>query len=248
MNGFKSYTYERPVRDTKVKETIILKEEEATKTNFLTVVGAKIGEVEGKGLITLWTTYPDFQDGKIDGKEIPMNRNEFKQNGFYFKCSKEFFDKVPSEQMSESKTLKYLKTFESFKVFESNDEEFTVTNETTVDELDTYLTEFVDGLYDYGTGQRIIDQINFITYNSLIAIGKSEAEAEDIADDFTKRMMDVDQSTTHNEYDEGKISGTVKYNSKDIFEFDCHDDYYAFSGSFNDLSELLNGIKELLKK
>jgi hypothetical protein len=114
LDGFKSYTYERPVRDTKVKETIILKEEEATKTNFLTVVGAKIGEVEGKGLITLWTTYPDFQDGKIDGKEIPMNRNEFKQNGFYFKCSKEFFDKVPSEQVSESKTLKYLKTFESF--------------------------------------------------------------------------------------------------------------------------------------
>lgn len=119
MEGFKSYTYERPVRDTRVEETIILKEEEATKTNFLTVVGAKIGEVEGKGLITLWTTYPDFQDGKIDGKEIPMNRNEFKQNGFYFKCSKEFFDKVPSEQMSESKILKYLKTFESFSINEN---------------------------------------------------------------------------------------------------------------------------------
>lgn len=118
MDGFKSYTYERPVRDTKVKETIILKEEEATKTNFLTVVGAKIGEVGGKGLITLWTTYPDFKDGKIDNKEIPMNRNEFKQNGFYFKCSKEFFDKVPSEKVSESKKLKYIKTFESFSINE----------------------------------------------------------------------------------------------------------------------------------
>jgi len=126
MNSFKSYTYERPVRDTKVKETIILKEEEATKTNFLTVVGAKIGEVEGKGLITLWTTYPDFQDGKIDGKEIPMNRNEFKQNGFYFKCSKEFFDKVPSEQVSESKSI--------FKFEEFNNVSESLPRQQTVDQ------------------------------------------------------------------------------------------------------------------
>ncbi len=126
MNGFKSYTYERPVRDTKVKETIILKEEEATKTNFLTVVGAKIGEVEGKVLITLWTTYPDFQDGKIDGKEIPMNRNEFKQNGFYFKCSKEFFDKVTFEQVSESKSI--------FKFEEFNNLNESLPRQQTVDQ------------------------------------------------------------------------------------------------------------------
>ena len=252
MNSFKSYTYERPVRDTKVKETIILKEEEATKTNFLTVVGAKIGEVEGKGLITLWTTYPDFQDGKIDGKEIPMNRNEFKQNGFYFKCSKEFFDKVPSEQMSESKTLKYLKTFESFKVSEAvsedDSEKFIVTNETTVDDLDTYLSEYVDGLYSYGAGYMIIDKVNFIVYNSLMAKGKSESEAEEIADDFTKRTMDDDSSTTHNEYGEGTTSGSVKYSSRNIFEFECHDDGYGFGGSFEDLSTLLTGIKELLEE
>jgi len=251
LDGFKSYTYERPVRDTKVKETIILKEEEATKTNFLTVVGAKIGEVEGKGLITLWTTYPDFQDGKIDGKEIPMNRNEFKQNGFYFKCSKEFFDKVPSEQVSESKTLKYLKTFESFKVSEVSEddsEKFIVTNETTVDDLDTYLSEYVDGLYSYGAGYMIIDKVNFIVYNSLMAKGKSESEAEEIADDFTKRTMDDDSSTTHNEYGEGTTSGSVKYSSRNIFEFECHDDGYGFGGSFEDLSTLLTGIKELLEE
>lgn len=114
-SGFKSYTYDRPVRGEKVKETILIKEEEAEKTNYLTIVGSKIGEVNGKGLISLWTTYPDFKEGKINGKDIPMNRNEFKDNGFYFKCSKEFFNKVPSEIKNESVSkLKYLKTFESF--------------------------------------------------------------------------------------------------------------------------------------
>ena len=43
--------------------------------------------------------------------------------------TQEFFDKVPSE-VTESKTLKYLKTFESFQVFESNEDNFIVTNET----------------------------------------------------------------------------------------------------------------------
>jgi hypothetical protein len=113
LDGYKSYTYERPIRGEKVPETIFVKEEEAMKTNFLTVVGSKIGEVNGKGLISLWTTYPDFKDGKINGKEIPMNRNEFKENGFYFTCTKEFFDKVPESSVAESKInkLKYLKRF-----------------------------------------------------------------------------------------------------------------------------------------
>lgn len=250
LDGYKSYTYERPVRGEKVPETIFVKEQEAMKTNFLTVVGSKIGEVNGKGLISLWTTYPDFKDGKINGKEIPMNRNEFKENGFYFTCTKDFFDKVPESSVSESKIsiLKYLKTFESFKVFESNDEEFIITIETSTDELDSYLTEYVDGLHDYGSGYMIVDKVNFIVYNSLIAKGKSEAEAEKIADDFTKRMMDDYQSTTYNEYGEGKTSGSVKYNSRDIFEFECHDDGYGFSGSFSDLTQLLEGIKELLEE
>lgn len=115
--GYKTYTYDRPVRDEKVKETILIKEEDAQKTNFLTVVGSKIGEVNGKGLISLWTTYPDFKDGKINGSEIPMNRNEFKDNGFYFKCTKEFFDKVPVENkevVSENSKFKYIKPFGSF--------------------------------------------------------------------------------------------------------------------------------------
>ena len=113
LSGLKKYTYDRPIRGEKVKETILIKEEDATPTNFLTVVGSKIGEVNGKGLISLWTTYPDFKDGKIEGKSIPMNRNEFEENGFYFKCTPEFFDKVPTNEKYNN-SIK-IKTFRDFK-------------------------------------------------------------------------------------------------------------------------------------
>ena len=113
LSGLKKYTYDRPIRGEKVKETILIKQEEATPTNFLTVVGSKIGEVSGKGLISLWTTYPDFKDGKIKGKSIPMNRNEFEENGFYFKCSPEFFEKVPMNERYDN--IIKIKTFKDFR-------------------------------------------------------------------------------------------------------------------------------------
>ena len=110
----KSYTYDRPVRGQMVPETIAVKEEEAEKTNFLTIVGSKIGEVNGKALISLWTTYPDFEDGKIGGKEIPMNRNEFEKNGFYFKASREFYDKIPAKEAEANESFNHLRKFKSF--------------------------------------------------------------------------------------------------------------------------------------
>jgi hypothetical protein len=208
-------------------------------TKTYNLITAKVGEVEGKPVLTLMTVFPGVNPVDKDGKDI-TNKKDLSAAGYAL---------IKSKKTNESiNKLKYLKTFESFKVFESNDEEFTVTNETTVDELDTYLSEYVDGLHDYGAGYMIVDKVNFIVYNSLMAKGKSESEAEKIADDFTKRMMDEDSSTTHNEYGEGTTSGSVKYNSRDIFEFDCHDDGYGFSGNFNDLSALLTGIKELLEE
>ena len=114
LDGYKKYTYERPVRDSKVEENILIKVEDAKETNFLTIVGAKVGEVSGKGLISLWTTYPDFKDGKVDGKDIPMNRSEFEKAGFYFRCTKDFFDKVPNEVSESKSNMKYIKKFESF--------------------------------------------------------------------------------------------------------------------------------------
>ena len=133
------------------------------------------------------------------------------------------------------------------KIFESNgDEEFLITQETTPDELNNNLSEYVDTISDYGMGYMIVDKINSIIYKSLLAIGKNESEAEKIADDFTKKTMKEDHRTDYNEYDEGKISGIVKYNNGVIFEYKSHDDGYAFGGEFSNLSELLKGIRELL--
>jgi hypothetical protein len=89
-----------------------VKQEEAEKTRFVSIVGAKIGEVDGKGLVSLWTTYPDFEDGKIEGKYIPMNRNEFEEAGFYFKASKEFYGKIPA---SANESKRQIRRFDSFK-------------------------------------------------------------------------------------------------------------------------------------
>lgn len=148
------------------------------------------------------------------------------------------------------KYIKSFKIFEEAEIIEVSNEinEFIVTNDTTVGQLDDYLSSYVEELHDYGAGYMIVDRVNFIVYNSLMAKGKSESEAEKIANDFTERMMHEDSSTNYNEYGEGKTSGSVKYRSRNIFEFECHDDGYGFGGSFDDLSELLEGIKELLEE
>lgn len=109
LEGFKKYTYKRPMQGKMIDETIIVKVEEASSTNFMTVVGSKIGEVSGKGLISLWTSYPDFKDGKIDGKTIPMDRNLFEEQGFYFKCTQEFFDKIPQNE-----SLRHIISYRNF--------------------------------------------------------------------------------------------------------------------------------------
>ena len=232
------YTY----KDSRGNDfSIKVKQGEGEKTTFLSFIGAKLGKIGEKIVLSVMTAFP----GK-NGVTI-ANRNEFMNNGLYFTTTSKEVIEMSKGVVVESKNLRYLKTFESFKVFESNDEEFVVTDETIVDELDNYLSEYVEILHDYGSGYMIVDRINFIVYNSLLFKGKSEDEAEKIADDFTKRMMDQDSSTDYNEYGEGKTSGSVKYNSRDIFEFESHDDGYGFGGRFNDLSELLNGIKELLE-
>lgn len=143
--------------------------------------------------------------------------------------------------------MKYIK---SFKIFESNEEvEFVVTDETTLEQFEDHLNEKIDGRYSYGSESTLEDIVNTIVYNSLIAAGKSEQEAESIADDFVKINMDNSYESIPDEFDmyERRTEGVNKYNSKVIFEFSCGGDGYGFSGSFNDLTELLNDIKELLK-
>jgi len=193
LDDYKKYTYDRPVRDGKVKETILLKVEDAQETNFLTVVGSKIGEVDGKGVVSLWTTYPDFKDGKIDGKEIPQSRNEFEKNGFYFKCTKEFFDNIPVEKLSESKKLKFIKLFENF-----------VTAEVILEKIKKFLVEKFDiednhiyndsvvKLFGLESENEIENRIEWgeLTFNSLIERLKFWIE-DWIEDKFPQYDLDI---------------------------------------------------------
>ena len=240
------YTY----KDSRGNEfNIKVKQGEGEKTTFLSFIGAKLGKVGDKIVLSVMTAFP----GK-NGVSI-ANRNEFINNGLYFTTTSKQVIEMSKGSVVESKInkLKYLKTFESFKVFESIDEEFSVTIKTATYELEEHLSEYVDGLSDYGSGYMIIDKIKYIVYNSLIDL-KGEAEAEKIADKFTEAMKE-ESKTTYNEYDEGSISGSVKYKSNDIFEFRSHSDGYGFSGSFvankygrfDALSTLLDDIKGLLQ-
>lgn len=233
------YTY----KDSRGNEfKIKVKEGEGEKTTFLSFIGIKLGKIGEKYILSVATSFP----GK-NGAEV-TNRNDFMKQGYYFTTTSKEVIEMSKGSVVERKLnkLKYLKTFESFKVFESNDEEFSVTSKTAAYELEENLSEYVDGLSDYGAGYMIIDKIKSIVYNSLIDL-KGEREAEKIADDFGEAMGE-DSKTTYNEYDEGTISGSVKYKKEDIFEFRSHSDGYGFSGSFEALSTLLDDIKALLER
>ena len=130
------------------------------------------------------------------------------------------------------------------------DKEFVVTNDTTVDELESHLDEKIEGRYSYGSESTLEDIVNYLVYNSLIESGKSEEEAESMADDFVRTYMDSDTKSIPDEFDmyERRTEGKNSFDSKVIFEFSCGGDGYGFSGSFYDLTGLLDGIKELLNQ
>jgi hypothetical protein len=202
LDGYKKYTYERPVRDSKVKETILIKVEDAKETNFLTIVGAKVGEVSGKGLISLWTTYPDFKDGKVDGKDIPMNRSEFEKSGFYFKCTKEFFDKVPNE-VSESKRFKYLKTFESFSINESFGRLY-----ESVDD------DYVVKPYEFETPEDWEKEFDPKTFAYRTVGGKTGSDVE-LNSDKKPPQEEIDEFES---YLDARVEDSEAYGSEDTFK------------------------------
>jgi hypothetical protein len=129
-------------------------------------------------------------------------------------------------------------------------EEFVVTNDTSVDELESYLNEKIEGRYSYGSESTLEDIVNYLVYNSLLASGKSEEDATSMSDDFVRTYMDSDATSIPDEFDmyERKTEGKNSFDSKVIFEFSCGGDGYGFSGFFYDLTGLLNGIKDLLNQ
>ena len=126
--------------------------------------------------------------------------------------------------------------------------EFVVTNNTSVDELESYLNQKTEDYYSYGSENTLIEIVNNLVRNSLLSSGKSEEESESMADDFTERRMDSYSTDIEDKYDSygRRTEGKNKFNGETIFIFDCGGDGYGFSGFFKNLTGLLEGIKKLL--
>lgn len=103
------YTY----KDSRGNEfKIKVKEGEGEKTTFLSFIGAKLGKLGDKIVLSVMTAFPGKNGASVS------NRNDFMKQGYYFTTtSKEIIEK--SSSIAESKNnMKYIKTFESFKIFE----------------------------------------------------------------------------------------------------------------------------------
>ena len=86
---------------------------EREPTNEISLVTAELGDLGGKKLLSLITAFPGGTS--VDGKEMPMNRNDFAAEGFYFvipQIQKESNMKLTKTQLKKviKEGLKRLKT------------------------------------------------------------------------------------------------------------------------------------------
>ena len=97
------YTY----KDSRSNEfNIKVKEGEGEKTTFLSFIGAKLGKVGDKIVLSVMTAFP----GK-NGAEV-ANRNEFIKQGYYFTTTSK--DIIENSKGSVVESLRHIKTFKKF--------------------------------------------------------------------------------------------------------------------------------------
>lgn len=97
------YTY----KDSRSNEfNIKVKEGEGEKTTFLSFIGAKLGKVGDKIVLSVMTAFP----GK-NGAEV-ANRNEFIKQGYYFTTTSK--DIIENSKGSVAESLRHIKTFKKF--------------------------------------------------------------------------------------------------------------------------------------
>jgi hypothetical protein len=89
--------------------SIKVKQGEGEKTNFLSFIGAKLGKIGNKVVLSVMTAFP----GK-NGVSI-ANRNEFIKNGLYFTTTSKEVIEMSKGQLSENK----ISRFEEFETNES---------------------------------------------------------------------------------------------------------------------------------
>lgn len=81
--------------------SIKVKEGDGEETTFLSFIGAKIGEIGGKPVLSVVTAFP----GK-NGAEV-SNRNDFMKSGYYFTTKSKQVIENSTGQISESTVLKF---------------------------------------------------------------------------------------------------------------------------------------------
>ena len=97
------YTY----KDSRGNEfNIKVKEGEGEKTTFLSFIGAKLGKIGDKIVLSVMTAFP----GK-NGAEV-ANRNEFMKQGYYFTTTSK--DVIENSKGSVVESLRRIKTFKEF--------------------------------------------------------------------------------------------------------------------------------------
>lgn len=74
------------------KETVKIKQGQRPKTDVFNVITAEIGEDSGKPVLSIITAFPG--PNSIDGVEMPMDRNEFAEKGFYFIVNKKLDENI----------------------------------------------------------------------------------------------------------------------------------------------------------
>lgn len=97
------YTY----KDSRGNEfNIKVKEGEGEKTTFLSFIGAKLGKIGDKIVLSVMTAFP----GK-NGAEV-ANRNDFMKQGYYFTTTSK--EVIESSKGSVSESLRHIKPFKKF--------------------------------------------------------------------------------------------------------------------------------------
>ena len=86
------------------KETVKIKQGQRPKTDVFNVITAEIGEDSGKPVLSVITAFPG--PNSIDGVEMPMDRNEFAEKGFYFIVNKKLDENMkPGKKILRMKKL-----------------------------------------------------------------------------------------------------------------------------------------------
>jgi hypothetical protein len=99
------YTY-RDTRGTEFKIKVI--QGEGEPTTYLSFIGTKIGEIGGKIVLSVITSFPGE-----NGLNIP-NRNDFIKNGLYFTTTNPEVIEKSTGSLTESRKFARLKSFRNF--------------------------------------------------------------------------------------------------------------------------------------